>query len=169
LAAGFDYYITKPVNFDQVLNLLRDLCGTAAAPPEVVEPHASAWFARDGEGIDFMQALRNHNNDEDLLIRLMGQFVHIYENADDQMREHLQASETEKAERLAHNLAGVAGSFGAVELMNSARNLEHKIANEEMDLADDLGLFANELHKLVMAIQEVQTAMQESMSASGSS
>ena len=82
-------------------------------------------------GIDIGQAIRGHNGNVKLMIRLMGDFGRYYGDAGVKMRGYITTEAFEEAERLAHNLHGVAGSFGARRLKEASKTLELAIASEE--------------------------------------
>ncbi|MDA1073345.1 MAG: Hpt domain-containing protein [Proteobacteria bacterium] len=82
-------------------------------------------------GIDLPAAIRGHNGNVKLLIKLMGDFGGYYGDAASKISEHLSAEAFEEAERLAHNLHGVAGSFGAQRLKEASKTLELAIVNRD--------------------------------------
>lgn len=159
LASGFDHYLSKPVNFDELLQLLvriGDSSTTARREPHPL-PIAQAHIRQPAPGIDFERALRNHAKDIPLLMRLMAEFQKIYEYADDELREFIRQNEGIEARRLAHNVAGVAGSFGGMKLTEVARAMEHGLATgSEEDLEPLLSAFSSELAKFVAAIEQFQ-------------
>ena len=65
------------------------------------------------------------------MIKLMGDFGHYYGDAAAKMRHYVTDKQLEDAERLAHNLHGVAGSFGARRLKEAAKTLELALAKGE--------------------------------------
>ncbi|XOV89370.1 MAG: AAA family ATPase [Pseudomonadota bacterium] len=154
ISAGFDHYLSKPVDFAELLDLLRAIGNVAPAPP--VEPMPAAQIVI--RGVDFGRALRNHGGDRELLSSLMTEFVKIYRFSDEDLRALLASADPVRAERLAHNVAGVAGSFGAMALMNAARALEHEIRDGALHLDDQLEAFGRELINFLRAIEQFQLA-----------
>ena len=75
-------------------------------------------------GINIGEAIKFHNGNVKLMLKLMGEFGHYYGNAASRMREAVSDNDYEAAERLAHNLHGVAGSFGASDLKDASKALE---------------------------------------------
>ena len=149
--SGFDHYITKPIDFDALFGLLNDIAN-AHDSAGIREHQPGRATASNIRGIDFGKALSSHDFDEELLLRLSNDFVSIYGQADDQFLELLKDDDTEKAERLVHNIAGVAGSFGASSLMQSARALEHSLRRSSRPDQAALLEFSHELENLVIAI-----------------
>jgi HPt (histidine-containing phosphotransfer) domain-containing protein len=187
LEAGCDSYITKPIDFDQLLGELGRLLPNpnpvelrrratdrpaaaeavtlpvadrrgAAAPPaakgssdgerpgthgeagavveraeaapgaDTAEPQARAATLQRLPGIDLGEAIKGHNGNIRLMLKLMGDFGRYYGDAGPRMRRMVTLEQFEDAERLAHNLHGVAGSFGARRLQEASKLLELALA-----------------------------------------
>lgn len=157
LAAGFDHYLGKPVDFDVLLRLLGQIGGFSTPPGQEARPARptdAPAVRQEILGVDFGRALRNHVNDEVLLARLMAEFLKIYDTSDQQLREFIAGDQQSSAERLAHNVAGVAGSFGANDLMLAARTIEHRLMAGETELETQLAEFSRELRNFISAIEQ---------------
>ena len=152
LESGFDHYLSKPIDFRLLLSLLDDLHHDPAGENIVSIQPTSEATETSPDRVDFNLALRNHDHDQVLMARLLKDFVRIYGSAPDDLKQHLDGADTEKAERLAHNIAGVAGSFGALALMQTALDLEHLIQDGHADLEDVLTAFRLESENFVEAI-----------------
>lgn len=158
LENGFNHYLTKPIDFNMLVGLLADIKDRILS--ERLEPMAHAIddnsaieFYPDGSEIattrqastmqdseesavsnhdPFSVALRNHNGDTEFLNSLLGDFLNFYSNAGEELEGFIkETSQTEQAIRLAHNLAGVAGSFGATGLLETARALEKSLTTAD--------------------------------------
>ncbi|MFT7651448.1 MAG: signal transduction histidine kinase/serine/threonine protein kinase/CheY-like chemotaxis protein [Candidatus Azotimanducaceae bacterium] len=146
--AGCNDYVTKPIDFDKLLQSLENLMPKLAGQPpkrrrrddtpEASEDVKAALPAGRIPGIDLGMAIKNHNDNIKLMLKLMGDFGFYYGDAATKIREHITADEIEDAERLAHNLHGVAGSFGAVRLKEASKALE--LALVDGDTKNFLGL-----------------------------
>lgn len=160
LLNGFDHYVTKPVDFDSLLRLLADVGGMAEpARPRVTSPTIQTNSVRSSVqaleilGVDFRLALKNHDQDEFLLNRLTHDFLEIYGSAANTLRQWLKIDDTEQAARLMHNIAGVAGSFGANKLMDNCREFEHQIQDHGGLETHHIEAFELELNNLIKAIE----------------
>jgi two-component system, sensor histidine kinase and response regulator len=144
LAAGCTDYVTKPIDFDALLGTLHHLIESAQTAPRrrASDPTPARERNRDQlaeqfaaahrvPGIDVGQAIRNHNGNVRLMLKLMGDFGKYYGTAGARLREAVANGDLEAAERLAHNLHGVAGSFAARDLKDAAKTLERAIAERE--------------------------------------
>ena len=144
LDAGCNGYVTKPIDFDVLLNTLEEYLPMGAvtelqprrrASDQTEEERSLLEQVQDADGplqrvpgIDIALAIKNHNNNVKLMVKLMGDFGTYYGDAGSKIREHITGKEYEDAERLAHNLHGVAGSFGAARLKEASKTLELALA-----------------------------------------
>ncbi|MEZ5597816.1 MAG: ATP-binding protein [Pseudomonadales bacterium] len=140
LAAGCNGYVTKPIDFD---TLMREIA-LHLPPAEDVnlgrragDPGLEETFMLDANleiaasrvpGIDLGKAIKAHNGNVRLLVKLMGDFGKYYADAGTKIREMVTTRAFDDAERLAHNLHGVAGSFGAARLQEASKTLEKALA-----------------------------------------
>lgn len=162
LQNGFDHYVTKPVDFEALLRLLAEISGTATlAKPKINQSNTTGPIILD---VDFGLALKNHDHDEYLLNRLTQDFVDIYGDSANRLRQTLNPDDIEHAERLLHNIAGVAGSFGAKKLMEDCRRFEHLIRDRGDLKTDHIDQFERELKNLVDAIGQYHSGVQKQAS-----
>jgi HPt (histidine-containing phosphotransfer) domain-containing protein len=176
LENGFNHYLTKPINFDALINLLADinskiLFGESSITMQTsIEPNAPSlhpsttvrpiadqrdWANEGDEPNRFAVALENHNDDPEFLSSLLGEFLKFYSNAGQELEAFINSTgQQEQAVRLAHNLASVAGSFGATDLLGFSRELEKcllandsKAINHLADLKEALKIFIEEIHQ----------------------
>ena len=145
LQAGCNDYVTKPIDFDLLLaavervlpGLKTDQRRRASDPMPGDQPAQKSTPTPDTlrrtrlPGIDIPLAIRNHNDNVPLMVKLMGDFGTYYGDAGVKVRDMILKSEFEDAERLVHNLHGVAGSFGAARLKEACRTLEKALEQRE--------------------------------------
>jgi len=157
--AGCDGYVTKPIDFEELLGVMTRLLPESGAPhrrrratdpkpvpdtadaeePAAALPPPPGPSRQDLEsisiqrvpGIDIPTAIKAHNDNVKLMIKLMGDFGRYYGDAGTRMRKMVNEQQHEEAERLAHNLHGVAGSFGAARLKEASKTLELALAEPE--------------------------------------
>jgi two-component system sensor histidine kinase/response regulator len=159
LAAGCNAYVTKPIDFDELLTTLSGLLGAQAQDTAPKRRRASDPATEAAEladlvnqrtpGINIGEAIKGHNGNVKLMLKLMGDFGRYYGDAGQRMREAVTENNMEAGERLAHNLHGVAGSFGAADLKEASKALELALAHG--DKKNLLGL----VQSFEMALSEV--------------
>jgi len=147
LEAGCNDYLMKPIDFDVLMTAIEkilpesnQMLGRRASdlPRTDAEPSTERLRHARVPGIDIGEALKNHNDNIKLMIKLMGDFGEYYGDAGPRIRDMIVAENYEDAERLAHNLHGVAGSFGATRLKDASKTLE--LALEKGESSNLLGL-----------------------------
>ncbi len=145
--AGFSHYMTKPVDFPQLIELLNTLTGSQKSAPATPDR-----INRNIPGMDVELALHHHNDDLELLTRMTASFVDIYASAAEDLKSLLEAGKLSDAVRLVHNIAGVAGSFGALQLTETARSIERVIQQGNIPGDSMQQEFSSELAGLIDAI-----------------
>ena len=140
LEAGCNGYVTKPIDFDTLVSECSEHMGLTLETEESPRRRATDTAQDQDEnvallkrvpGIDVGLAIKNHNDNVKLMLKLMGDFGTYYGDAGPKIRTFLLNGEWEEAERLAHNLRGVAGSFGATDLQEAAKVLELALVRED--------------------------------------
>lgn len=71
----------------------------------------------------------------------------------EELSKELEKGQHEQAERLMHNVAGVAGNFGGEGLMQSARIIEHQIQQHEKITEAQITDLTDELQNFITAIE----------------
>ncbi len=153
LDAGFDDYLGKPVDFAELLLRMGHTKG-ASGPRTQSNGQPQLEDQQYVFGvIDFARPLRNNDYDLELVSKLLTDFIDIYEHADDQLAAFCQNGEDARAERLMHNVAGVAGNFGADQLMTTARSIEQLISNGTRIHPGKCKEFTHRLRDFISAIE----------------
>jgi len=151
LDAGMNDHVAKPLDPALLIATLHrwvkvaEHAPAAAAPAATLPAHpappapAAAPPVSDGAAaFDVPAALDRLGGDEDLLRMLIDRFCSEFANAGRDLRAHLAAGEHDDAERLAHNLAGVASQLEATRVAQAARTLELRLRAGEVEGADAL-------------------------------
>lgn len=127
MAAGFDDYLPKPIDFDALTEMLGEITGSETF---TIKPQDDFYV----RGVNFGNAINSHGGDVQFLITLTSDFINIYGNADSQIAGFLAERDIEQAERLIHNIAGISGTFGAEDLMETCRKVEREIERTHRSL-----------------------------------
>ena len=134
LDAGFDHFLTKPVDYDALQNILFDKQAI--------------------QGFDFSNAIDTLGGDPEFFYSLTNDYINIYENADEAFTSFMKAQDIEQAERLVHNIAGLSATFGAENLRLIARKVEQELRAESEVCEESITTFVQELVNLVAAFKE---------------
>lgn len=139
LKAGMDDYISKPINPDSLYRMLLKWL----EKNEVVKADSLHQFSLGSSGqktaatsknkIDFELAIKKIGNNKNLYNKLAGDFCRDFANHPKQISDAITNKEVELAHRLTHTVKGVAGTFGADFLYESAQMLESQLKRNETD------------------------------------
>ncbi len=149
LAAGMNDHVAKPLDPALLIATLRRWVKVARKVRAPDEPAATAPApapvavtvtppANGSSAFDLPAALDRLGGDEDLLRMLIERFCNEVANAGRDLHAHLERGEHLDAERLAHNLAGVASQLEATEVAQASRTLELQLRAGELDGASAL-------------------------------
>ena len=131
IAAGMNDYISKPINFNQMFKTMSKWI-VPANPLAEGEVSYSAE-AHDGtvdisdmvvDGIDIQRGLQTTQGDQVLYKKLINRFIEGQVGFEAEFEQAIQSQDSELAIRLAHTLKAVAGNLGAMDLMESTKQLE---------------------------------------------
>jgi signal transduction histidine kinase/DNA-binding response OmpR family regulator len=124
-AAGMNDFVAKPFDVDEVVAVLQDLTGCAAAAeavraaePEMAKPAAG--------GIDFNKGLRLWR-DEAVYHRYLRRFVESHAQNAVQIADLLARQKRVEAAAMAHKLKGAAGSLALTQIEQLAGEIEHAL------------------------------------------
>lgn len=132
LAAGMNDYVTKPIEPDQLFQVLKRWI--RRQPPESAAPvtrpalasGADAWAAL-APLLNFEEALRRVNGNEALLRKVLRAYLDDPVNPTQAIRDAIDQGDQASASRIAHTQAGLAGTFAVSTLFQAARQLEQAL------------------------------------------
>lgn len=147
MSCGMNGFLTKPVDPVSLVRVLREhierMRGTPLAAKavaeidaitsvEIIKPASSSW--PEIAGIDGARAEQMMCGDAEFFWEILGKFKDENRNSFERLKELLATDQRDAAAKLAHKLAGQAGSVGASALHQSAKTLELALLNETSDL-----------------------------------
>jgi len=162
LDAGFDKYLSKPIQMSELRSVMDQIASGLASGPEPVP--SDAEFGHRVE-FDRAAALAGLGGDEPLLGEVVGLFLDDYPRLMAEMDVALGRLDFPTMARLIHTVRGVAGSFAIPAVVESARSLEGLIRDrEESGLASALEAMKAavarvqpELHAVAFALDKTKT------------
>jgi PAS domain S-box-containing protein len=136
LEAGMNDYISKPIHIEELFSVLKKWIepgGLEQAEAEKTAAQGNGHFPSELQGIDIISALKRLENNKELYLELLQDFLQENKGFADKIRDSLKKHDKESAHRLAHTLKGVAGAIGASDLYLSARELDEAFKNGEQE------------------------------------
>ncbi|MBW1764441.1 MAG: response regulator [Deltaproteobacteria bacterium] len=166
LSAGMDAYLTKPIDPDQLFDILAQLIksetksiplmGAEKKPVDDKMAEDIPW--PDMPGIEIESGLSRISNNKTLYKKLLVKFYNINKDITSEIKNSLNDNDFEAAIRMAHTIKGVAGNIGADKLSLIAGKLESNIGNyniEEQDiLLKEFELILNEVLDPIRAFKK---------------
>ena len=98
------------------------------APADANARDQSAILPDDADGFDFISAKERLSISDELFLKLLADFHTKYANMSNTLQEAIAVGDLKTAERLAHTVKGLSGTFGATALERAAGDFEHTIA-----------------------------------------
>jgi PAS domain S-box-containing protein len=134
LSAGFDGYLSKPLEADQLMDLLANLCKRSLpegySPPERDLSQVTTFSNAAYSGINVEAGMERLDGDREFYLKLLVDFVERYGNVTLSIREALDNGNTIIAQNIVHNLKGVSGYLCLPKVCSISGLLEQNIANQ---------------------------------------
>ncbi|MCU7834077.1 MAG: response regulator [gamma proteobacterium symbiont of Taylorina sp.] len=160
LAAGMNDHIAKPIDINEMFNIMANWI-SPAHPDRAVSPSHLDDFDNGNDnsklpklnGIDTGEGLETCQGNEKLYRKLLIKFNHSFKDTESDFTEQFkQAQETDKSNnnseastRCVHSLKGVAGNIGAKDLFKTAQELESACKENQSD--EQIALLLNDVDK----------------------
>jgi CheY-like chemotaxis protein len=162
LAAGMNDHIPKPINVDQMFEVMARWIhpaepgdGPVGSPRKVLAPLPSL------DGIDLPAGLRRCQSDHGLYRRLLLKMAASQADVCRRIEQAVAAGEWSEVQRIAHTLKGLAGNLGADDLQAAAAEVE-QLARRELYPASVRDPLAHELERYLAAVATLDNTVEES-------
>jgi signal transduction histidine kinase/DNA-binding response OmpR family regulator len=153
LASGMDRYVSKPINTEELFNMIDELL------PDTKKLQDNSLLSQiDSEPFDRAAALAQVEGDAELLAELVALFNEDCPRLMDEIRDAVTGSEAQGLTRAAHALKGAAANFSATRVVTLARQLEEMGKSGQLtgaqviyaDLDAEVGQLSQALEALVV-------------------
>ncbi len=175
LESGMDDYISKPINPDALYRILLKWLKADTAKNQgntkAIAPKSSSKIKKKDSNkenrINFKQALEQIGNNSNLYNKLADEFCNDFADHPEKINSAIQSNDIELAQRLTHTIKGIAGTFGANFLYDSASSLELKLKHQDKEIIrESLSIFnkdfSNCITQLAAYLQEHTDFLQRS-------
>ncbi len=136
-AAGMDRYLSKPIDAEELLELMNDIAGahspTAANDGPDQDPDDLKETSVDPSIFDRAAAMDRVGEDLELLIELAGMFLEDCPDILKQIETAVTAGDSQALKSSAHMLKGAVGNFSAKQAFDAAYTLEQIGINGDMN------------------------------------
>jgi PAS domain S-box-containing protein len=119
LASGMNDYLTKPIEPEQLLGVLKTWIAPRTVPARAGGATAAA--------IDVDRVLRTLSGNRGLFLEILGDLQKSYSDAGVRLDRHLAEGDLEAAAALTHDLKGISWSLGATALHEASRVLDDEL------------------------------------------
>ncbi|MDK1684314.1 GacS-like sensor histidine kinase [Acinetobacter terrestris] len=164
LQVGMDDYVTKPIQMDQITQILTHLTSETFKKAKSVEK-AILIEALDPNILDWQQSLQLAANKEDLAIDLLKMLVDSFATELSEMRQLIEMEDFPQLEHVLHRLYGATRYVGAPTLQQATGGFEQFVSSlrKERRKADETFIqeTLNHFDKLQSVIQQVEQASQQ--------
>ncbi|MFV5591469.1 ATP-binding protein [Acinetobacter variabilis] len=164
LQNGMDDYVTKPIQIDQIVQILTQWTTESFKKIPVLE-RANVIDALDPNILDWQQSLQLAANKEDLAVDLLSMLVDSFEKELDEIEQLIELEDFPQLEHVLHRLYGATRYVGTPTLQKVTGSFEQFISTlrKERRKADDS--FVQEvlkyLDELKAVIEQVEQAAQQ--------
>jgi two-component system sensor histidine kinase BarA len=164
LQVGMDDYVTKPIQMDQIIQILTQLTSETFKKAKSVDK-SMLIEALDPNILDWQQSLQLAANKEDLAIDLLKMLVDSFPTELAEMQQLIEMEDFPQLEHVLHRLYGATRYVGAPTLQEATGGFEQFVSSlrKERRKADETFIqeTVKRLDELQSVIQQVEQAAQQ--------
>lgn len=170
LVVGMDDHVSKPILAERLFSTLvshvkpgdrRPIDRESLCKKQIRMIDEKVVF-KEIPGIDMESALRRVMGDKALLIKLLVEFRCDYVSVADKVQKAFAAGKSEQAKKTVHQIKGVSGNLGMIQLNKAAYNLDLAIKQERKDEWPNLvKKFSSALDEILIVTAGLQATTDE--------
>ena len=136
LEAGFNDYLTKPVEVEELFRVLKQWLGDVVRPSNEKKdtPPESTALLSELKGINVERGLQRVAGNKSLYCKLLKQFVTRYTTLGSNLQELWKNKDEVQLKKLCHTVKGTAGNLGMEDLHSKMNELEKAIHLQTSDM-----------------------------------
>jgi CheY-like chemotaxis protein/HPt (histidine-containing phosphotransfer) domain-containing protein len=139
LASGINGYVSKPINYEELLQLIDNLCGAASGNDlpvvqaiAVTDGGPSAAPADETLDIDYLRRNYSGPGMDEMMRYAANLFLKRSQEIGTQLAAAVAANDIAEVKHLAHKFFGVAGTVGARQVGRLVREIEYAAIDQQM-------------------------------------
>lgn len=154
LEAGFNDYLTKPVEVEELFRVLKKWLGDVGRPSNEKKdtPPESTALLNELEGINVERGLQRVAGNKSLYCKLLKQFVVRYTTLSSRLQELWKNKDVAQLKKICHTVKGTAGNLGMEDLYKKMNELEKAI---HLQTTNILAVLFAEAHDEVCRITSI--------------
>jgi two-component system sensor histidine kinase BarA len=165
LKSGMDDYVTKPIQIEQIIQILTQWTKQNFNNKSLVLDHIATTTSIDPEILNWQQSLQLAANKEDLALDLLKMLVESFDKELNEMQELIEVEDFPQLEHVLHRLYGATRYVGTPQLQQVTGDFEQfvSILRKEQRIADAAFIDSSlvRFSSLKQAITEVRQAAQQ--------
>lgn len=158
---GMQDFIGKPVDVEQFYTMLLKYIKTKAAPGDVMplkidRPDTEASPAPGTftlPGVDTAEGLSRVNGNQEAYLKILKKYAELFADIPARLRKAVSEHAYDEGIAIAHNLKGLSGNIGAMEIYELASVIEAGFRTGERVIDKRIDMLAEKLHPLLHAIE----------------
>jgi CheY-like chemotaxis protein/HPt (histidine-containing phosphotransfer) domain-containing protein len=132
--SGMDAYIPKPLNIGKLYTVFNDFLKNG----QNTKIYQTKKELPQLKGIDIEVALEHVNDNEILLKEILGEFVNVYGNSDEEIARLFQEKRELQLKNYLFDIVGLASTIGAKDLAHYAQEMRKLFIYNKLELFPDL-------------------------------
>ncbi|MDX1294867.1 MAG: response regulator [Sulfurimonadaceae bacterium] len=155
LEAGMEAHLEKPLHMDALYEVMYNYCDFEMEEDEV-EEEEDIELLPDTPELHAEKGLDISMGDEELYREILGEFVQMYGNSDEQLHEFIVKDQFAEAGALLLDIRGIAANIGADLLAETAEQLREAFLNQDEKAYTELyNDYSTHLKAVLRDIEEV--------------
>ncbi|MBF0103430.1 MAG: response regulator [Desulfobacterales bacterium] len=154
LASGMNAQITKPIDFEQMFEILCRYCKVKGrlASHETLDTKIDEKRFLSIPGINVVDALKRVSGNKNLFFDFLKRFIDGYEDIAFKIKQALEQKDKVLVERLVHTVKGILGNIGAIHLQDMTEQLE--LANQKNESPEYIENFLKQFSQAISFLIE---------------
>ncbi|MEA3497575.1 MAG: response regulator, partial [Campylobacterota bacterium] len=148
LNAGMNRHISKPINPEELFEALEQFAGHKY----IEKPILNTQTNNQDDILNTDEALSRIGGNEMVYDKLLEKFIKKYKNVDKEIFKYIENKDLSTAQKKSHEVKGVAGNIGAIDLFNSLTLIDKLLKKGEVPTKEHFDKIAKSVNDTVDTI-----------------